>query len=85
MGLPHQEGYLRERKDGAVAGSLSEPQDHGASQGQPPPGRREDGGGDYGGKLTPKFFAFDEMTHPAFAPQPPFAPPDDLLRNIGSR
>ena len=36
-----------------------------------------------------RYFAFDEMTHSAFmpklVPQPPFAPPDDLLRNFGSR
>ena len=40
-------------------------------------------------ELGPRYFAFDEMTHSAFmpksVPQPPFAPPDDLLRNFGSR
>ena len=31
------------------------------------------------GKLPPEVFAFDEMTHAAFRPKPPFAPPPGLV------
>ena len=97
MGLPHQEGYIRaDRKDDMVAAQRSQGQGPGQrSQGhqqQQQQGRREDDGDPFGvhnGRLAPRYFAFDEMTHSAFmpklVPQPPFAPPDDLLRNFGSR
>lgn len=82
MGLPHQEGYIRaDRKADKVAVQRS--------QGYEARSEDDDPFGVHNGRLAPKYFAFDEMSHSAFmpklVPQPPFAPPEDLLRNFGSR
>ena len=85
VGLPHQEGYIHraDRKADKVAVQRSQGQQQQERSSQE--GHEDYSFGDHNGRLSPKFFAFDEMTHSAFVPHAPFAPPEDLLRNFGSR
>ena len=86
MGLPHQEGYIHraDRKADKVAVQRSQGQQQ-QQERSSQEGHEDYSFGDHNGRLSPKFFAFDEMTHSAFVPHAPFAPPEDLLRNFGSR